>query len=57
MVDIEWAIEASTNNLYILQTRAETVKSNSNKKVITEYKVIKHNNINTLIKGTAISDA
>jgi len=52
-MDIEWAKDAKTGKLYILQARPETVKSKLSKHVISHYK-INQKNKTLLVQGRAI---
>ena len=40
-MDIEWALDGKTKELYIIQARPETVQSMSNPNVIERYKISK----------------
>lgn len=50
--DIEWAKDGETGQLYIVQSRPETVKARSNHSVIEEYKLKKKGKI--LARGVAV---
>lgn len=51
-MDIEWAKDGITNQLYITQARPETVHQTQNKKTYTEYKLLEKGAV--LSKGNAI---
>lgn len=53
-VDIEWAKDGVDNQLYILQARPETVKSNSNHNVQNRYIIKEKANAKILVTGSAI---
>jgi pyruvate,water dikinase len=53
-VDIEWAIDGIDQNLYIIQTRPETVHSNSSSLEMTTYRLKEKSNI--LMSGVAVGD-
>lgn len=50
-MDIEWAKDGVTNQLYILQARPETVQSKKNLNVIEEYKLLKKGTVLTTGKS------
>jgi pyruvate,water dikinase len=55
-VDVEWAVDGLTHELYIVQARPETIHSRKNNTSFTEY-IIKENESNTtLVKGIAVGD-
>ncbi len=51
-MDMEWAKDGKTGELYIVQARPETVVSMRDKNVFVEYKL--KNKSNELVKGTAV---
>ena len=53
-LDIEWAIDGLTNELYIVQARPETVCSKKNKNIINEYSISKNVNNKILLEGIAV---
>jgi pyruvate,water dikinase len=56
-LDIEWAIDGITNELFIVQARPETVVSKSNKDIIREYNLIKdekYKQSTVLVEGVAV---
>jgi len=55
-VDIEWAIDGNSNELFIVQARPETVHSNNRTDVLTEYKMNNHDNATKIIEGIAVGD-
>ena len=55
-LDVEWAIDGLSNELYIVQARPETVISNKNNNIIKEYHLPKNINNNVLLEGVAVGD-
>ncbi|AYV77025.1 MAG: phosphoenolpyruvate synthase [Barrevirus sp.] len=56
-VDIEWAIDGLTDELYIVQARPETIHSNNRKStVIKEYKINKDSTTLPIVQGIAVGD-
>ena len=55
-VDIEWAIDGITNELFILQARPETIYSNKNKNIYSTYKILKNQDRNVLVEGISVGD-
>ena len=53
-VDIEWAIDGTDMNIYIIQVRPETVHSNSSDLQIKKYILNEKGNI--LVKGVSVGD-
>ncbi len=53
-MDMEWALDADDNKLYIVQARAETVASRKNPNVVEEYKLLESGPIIT--KGTSVGN-
>jgi len=51
-MDIEWAKDGKTNELFIVQARPETVHSTENKKVYTEYELLEKGD--EIVLGTAV---
>lgn len=51
-MDIEWALDNKTNQLFILQARPETVKSRENTNVIKEYQLLEKSEV--LVTGTSV---
>lgn len=54
-VDVEWAIDGITNDIYIVQARPETIHSRKNQNKLIEYNVKSENNI-PIVKGIAVGD-
>jgi pyruvate,water dikinase len=54
-VDVEWAIDGNDQKIYILQTRPETIHSNSEEELLIE-KYILDEEGNELIKGVAVGE-
>jgi len=54
-VDVEWAIDGLTNDLYIVQARPETIHSRKNQSNLVEYKV-KSEGHTPIVKGIAVGD-
>jgi pyruvate,water dikinase len=56
-VDIEWAIDGLTDELFIVQARPETVQSNKkNHNIIHEYHINKTDDTELLVSGIAVGD-
>jgi len=53
-MDIEWALDAADNKLYIVQARSETVESRMNLNVIEEYRMLEKGTVIT--KGTSVGN-
>jgi pyruvate,water dikinase len=53
-VDVEWAIDGTDNNIYIIQTRPETIHSNEGVLEISNYVLEESSPI--LIRGVAVGD-
>lgn len=53
-MDIEWAKDGITQELFIVQARPETVHSKRNRKIKSHYKLLKKGNV--IAKGTALGD-
>jgi pyruvate, water dikinase len=53
-MDIEWALDADDNKLYIVQARGETVQSRRNNDVVEEYKLLGHGKL--LTKGASVGN-
>ena len=54
-LDIEWAIDGLSNELYLVQARPETVYSRKNRDIIHEYHM-KANNNKVLLEGVAVGN-
>ncbi|HEX9827461.1 MAG TPA: phosphoenolpyruvate synthase, partial [Flavobacteriaceae bacterium] len=56
-MDIEWAIDGLTRELFIVQARPETIHSQKNHRLITEYRIDDDNRGDKLIaKGISVGD-
>ena len=55
-VDVEWAIDGLSGELFIVQARPETVHSNTEKHTLVEYHINKTENTPVLIEGVAVGD-
>mgnify|MGYP000567437840 CR=1 FL=1 len=55
-LDVEWAIDGLTNQLFIVQARPETVISKTNTDIIREYSVTTVTETRILIEGVAVGD-
>jgi pyruvate, water dikinase len=53
-VDVEWAIDGTDHNIYIIQTRPETIHSNDGLQEISNYILEKRSDI--LVDGVAVGD-
>ena len=54
-MDVEWAVDGITNELFIVQARPETIHSRKKYDTLTEYRM-KPNQAKELIKGIAVGD-
>jgi pyruvate,water dikinase len=54
-MDVEWAIDGMTNQLFIVQARPETIHSRKDHSKLTEY-IIQPHHENPLLKGIAVGD-
>jgi len=54
-MDVEWAIDGLTNELYIVQARPETIHSRKKTDTLVEYK-INTENLTPIVKGGAVGD-
>jgi pyruvate,water dikinase len=54
-VDVEWAIDGLTNEMYIVQCRPETIHSNKNQNILTTY-TLTEKNVKPILNGIAIGD-
>jgi len=54
-MDVEWAIDGLTNELYIVQARPETIHSRRKNDTLIEYKVTSEN-LTPIVNGSAIGD-
>jgi len=56
-MDVEWAIDGLSKELFIVQARPETIHSQKNHRIITEYKISDNNRADKIIlKGIAVGD-
>lgn len=53
-VDVEWAIDGKDQNIYIIQTRPETIHSNDSELVLNKY--ILKSKSNVLVTGVAVGE-
>ena len=54
-MDIEWALDGLSKELYIVQARPETIHSRKKNDTLTEYRLNPHN-AEILVKGIAVGD-
>jgi pyruvate,water dikinase len=55
-MDIEWAVDGLTNELYIVQARPETIHSRKDHNVINSYAIDHTDTAKQLLKGIAVGD-
>ena len=56
-MDVEWAIDGLSKDLFIVQARPETIHSQKNHRIITEYKINDTKRADKIIlKGIAVGD-
>ena len=55
-VDVEWAIDGIDHNIYIIQTRPETIHSNSENLEICKYILLGNHKKDILVKGVSVGD-
>ncbi|HTA83353.1 MAG TPA: phosphoenolpyruvate synthase [Bacteroidia bacterium] len=56
-MDVEWAVDGLSNELFIVQARPETIHSQKDNSKITEYKIEDENRAEkVLLKGIAVGD-
>jgi pyruvate,water dikinase len=56
-MDVEWAIDGLSKELFIVQARPETIHSQKNHRIITEYKISDNSRADKIIlKGIAVGD-
>jgi pyruvate, water dikinase len=55
-MDVEWAVDGTNNQLYIVQARPETVISKSDSNYLIEYSLLPYQSKDLLVTGTAIGD-
>jgi pyruvate, water dikinase len=56
-IDVEWALDGITNELYIVQARPETVHSNKKSFDLLEYKIDNKQNKELLFTGVSVGDS
>ena len=54
-MDVEWAVDGLSNELFIVQARPETIHSRKTYDTLTEY-VMKPHNAKEIVKGIAVGD-
>ncbi len=54
-MDVEWALDGLTDELFIVQARPETIHSRKNHDTVTEY-VVKPHREEAIVKGIAVGD-
>jgi len=54
-VDVEWAVDGITNELYIVQCRPETIHSNKDQNILTTYSLV-NKSVEPILHGIAIGD-
>ena len=55
-MDIEWAVDGLTNQLFIVQARPETIHSQKDETKLVEYKILESNPDKCMLKGIAVGD-
>jgi pyruvate, water dikinase len=56
-MDVEWAIDGLSKELFIVQARPETIHSQKNHRLVTEYKIDDENRADKIIaKGISVGD-
>lgn len=56
-MDVEWAVDGLSKDLFIVQARPETIHSQKNHRIISEYKISDNNRADKIIlKGIAVGD-
>jgi pyruvate, water dikinase len=55
-MDIEWAVDGLTNDLFIVQARPETIHSRKERESIVEYRIDGLEQIRPILKGIAVGD-
>ena len=56
-MDVEWAIDGLTKDLFIVQARPETIHSQKNHNIITEYRIADAGREDKIVvKGIAVGD-
>ncbi len=55
-MDVEWAVDGLSHELFIVQARPETIHSRKDQSTITEYTISDKSRIKTILKGIAVGD-
>jgi len=55
-MDVEWAVDGLTNELYIVQARPETIQSRKDHNKLVEYKTLESSEEKKILKGIAVGD-
>lgn len=55
-LDVEWAVDGLSGDLYIVQARPETIHSRRNMNKLKEFKLIKEKNTEPILSGTAVGN-
>tara|TARA_Y100000591_G_scaffold325319_1_gene346110 strand:- start:216 stop:2639 length:2424 start_codon:yes stop_codon:yes gene_type:complete len=55
-LDIEWAIDGLSNELYLVQARPETVISKKNNNILKQYKLLNKDKSHILLEGVAVGN-
>lgn len=55
-MDIEWAVDGLTNQLFIVQARPETIHSQKDHNKLVEYKILEEMPENRIMHGIAVGD-
>ncbi|MDU7693676.1 MAG: pyruvate, water dikinase [Helicobacter sp.] len=55
-MDIEWAKDGESNELFIVQARPETVQSQKSKQTIEKYNLLPNQELDLILKGRAIGE-
>lgn len=55
-VDVEWALDGLTNELFIVQARPETIHSRKNSSLLTSYLISDTHKTSPVLKGVAVGD-
>ena len=55
-MDIEWAIDGLSNELFIVQARPETIHSQTDARSLVEYRILAHEPERRILKGVAVGN-
>ncbi len=55
-MDVEWAIDGLTNDLFIVQARPETIHSRKDHNKLVEYNILENSESKRILKGIAVGD-